>query len=61
MYKKLEKCLKSIKEKRKDGFQTRKSSHLRIGPRRLCREDQDRKDRKIYRHRRLSGIDCSGA
>lgn len=24
------------KHKRKDGFQTRKSSHLRIGPRRLC-------------------------
>ena len=58
MYKKLEKMFK--KHKKKDEFQTRKSSHLRIRSRRLCREDPDRKDRKIYRHRRLSGIDRSG-
>lgn len=59
MYKKLEKCLKSIRKK--TDFKPEKAVILGSGLRRLCREDPDRKDRKIYRHRRLSSIDRSGA
>ena len=59
----VEVCIKTgkmFKSIRKKTDFNQKSSHLRIRSRRLCREDPDRKDRKIYRHRRLSGIDRSG-
>ncbi len=59
MYKKLEKCLKSIREK--TDFKPEKAVILGSGLGDYAEKIKIEKIVKIYRHRRLSGIDCSGA